>query len=181
MLIEIILGIIVLVTSILLIIVIYKEKFELYSIKIDEAENNVDMLLQKKIDLLNKTIPIMNKSLKNADFLSEVKGIKVKNFSHFELFDLLRKFYNELFNTLEENEKILKNKKLAAILDELNSNEEELLAAIKFYNDSVVYYNELINKFPSNIIRLLFGYKEKKFYKNEKSEKFAILKEKTSD
>lgn len=181
MLIEIILGIIVLLASILLIILIYKEKFRIYIIKMDEAENNIDMLLQKKVDLLNKAIPIINKSLKTDNFLAEVEDIKTKNFSHFELYDLLRKFYNELFNTLDENEKILKNKKIHVIIEELNSNEEELLGAIKFYNDSVVCYNELIEKFPSNVIRLLFGYGKKDFYKNEKREIFEILKEKTVD
>ena len=78
MLIEIILGVIVFIASILLIILIYKNKFNLYKVKIDEAENNVDILLQKKVDLLNKIAPIINKFLKSDDFLCELKIINIK-------------------------------------------------------------------------------------------------------
>lgn len=177
MLIEIILGIIVFIASILLIILICKNKFNLYKVKIDEAENNVDILLQKKVDLLNKIAPIINKALKSDDFLSELKIINIKDYSHFELYDNLRGNYNDLFNVLDDNEKLYKRKDLNNILEELNNNEENLIAAIKFYNNSVVSYNELIDKFPSNIIRLIFGYKKYEFYKNEKREIFEILKE----
>ena len=177
MLIEIILGVIVFIASILLIILIYKNKFNLYIVKIDEAENNVDILLQKKVDLLNKIAPIVNKFLKSDDFLCDLKVLCIKNYSHFELYDILRGNYNDLFNILDDNEKLYKKKDLNELLDELNNNEENLIAAIKFYNNNVVNHNGLIDKFPSNIIRLIFGYKKYDFYKNEKREIFEILKE----
>ena len=49
-----------------------------------------------------------------------------------------------------------------------NDNEVELVGTIKFYNDTVVDYNHLIVIFPSNIIRLLFGYKMRDLFEIDK-------------
>ena len=38
----------------------------------------------------------------------------------------------------------------------IKANEIELVAAVKFYNDTVVTFNQLIVSFPSNIIRFVF-------------------------
>lgn len=174
---------IVLITVIILVIVIgifvisvlsCNNKYKLYNIKIDQVENNIDLLLQKKLDILNRISPIVNKQLKTKDFFEDLKELNIKDYSHFEIYDNLRNSYNELFVKLEDNEKLLKNKSLNKLIDELNDIEDDLIASIKYYNDNVVSYNELIKKFPSNITKILFGYKEKKFYKNEKREVFEI-------
>ncbi len=176
--IEIILGCIVLVALIIMIIIIYHNKFQFAIIKIDEAENNIDILLQKKLDLINRSRPIIKKQLKLEEFLEELNHFSDRNLNHFETNNELRKSYNDLFKILDENEKLYKNDSLVSIIEEINDNEIELVAAIKFYNDSVVIFNQLIVAFPSNIIRLFFGYKKKQFYSNEKREIFEILKEK---
>ena len=174
---EIILCLVILISLILLVILINKNKFYIYLIKINEAENNIDLFLQEKLDLLNKCRPIIGKAIKKDDFFENIKDLNKSDYTHFELYNLLRDNYNELFDILENNEKLFKKKNLDEILEELNNNEEQLLAGIKFYNDSVVGYNELIHKFPSNLIRHFFGYDEKEFYKNEKREIFEILKD----
>lgn len=175
--IEIILGCIVLIAIILLIIIIYHNKFQFSIIKMDEAENNIDILLQKKFDLINRSRSIIKKELKIDDFLDNLDNNDL-NFNHFEMNNFLKKNYNELFKLLDDNEKLYKNKALVSIIEDINENELELVAAIKFYNDNVVTFNKLIMSFPSNIIRLFFGYKKKDFYNNEKREIFEILKEK---
>ena len=48
----IIVGILILVLIILLIEVVYYNKFQMARIRISEAENNIDILLQKKLALL---------------------------------------------------------------------------------------------------------------------------------
>lgn len=176
--IEIILGIIVFIALILLIIVIFHNKFQFAIIKIDEAENNIDILLEKKFDLLKRCRPIIKKELKLKNFLDDLEEINTNQISHFEFHDVLRNYYNELFKLLDDNEKLYKNKSLVEILDKINDNEIDLVAAIKFYNDNVTLFNQLIMSFPSNIIRLFFGYKKKDFYNNEKREIYEILKEK---
>ena len=90
----------------------------------------------------------------------------------------LKKIYNELFKAMDEHEKLYKSEALLKILDELNDNEEDIIGAIKFYNDTVVDFNKLVVTFPSNIIAVFKRYKKLDFYNNEKREIFEILNEK---
>jgi LemA protein len=175
--IEIILGCIVLVALILIVIANYHNKFIFAVVKIDEAENNIDIYLQKKLDLLNRARPIIKKELKLEEFLEDLENIGTQDINHFEKNEKLKKAYDELFKLLDENEKLYKSESLMAVIDEINDNEEDLVAAVKFYNDTVVVYNKLVKSFPSNIIRLFYHYKEKEYYNNEKREIYEILKD----
>ena len=131
--------------------------------------------LHKKYDLLQRCCPIIIKELKVKDFLPDIGEIKLEEINHFELNDTLKKGYNELFKTIDNNEKLLKSESLMAIMDDLEKNEIDLSAAQKFYNDAVIVFNKLILAFPSNIIGFFKGYKKKDFYNNEKREMFQIL------
>lgn len=172
-----IVGSITLIALILLIITIYYNKFQFAIIKIDEAENNADIYLNKKYDFLKRCSPIIRKELKKKKLLEEVEHIKIEELNHFELNEVLNKAYIELFKVIDDHEKLLKSENLIGILNELNDNEEDLMASVKFYNDTVVEFNRLVSSFPSNIIRLLFRYKRKEFYSQEKHEIFEILKD----
>ena len=175
---EIVLGIIVFIALITLIVIIYHNKFKIVIIKIDEAENNIGILLDKKLDLLKKCISPIRRSLKDKSYMEDLENFSKGDMSSLELHNYLRKNYNILFKTLDENEKLYKRKALVSVIDELNENEIKLSASIKFYNDNVTINNKLVSSFPSNIIRLLFGYKSRDFYDNEKREIFEILKDK---
>ena len=52
--IEAILGGIVLVALLGIIIVLYHNKFRISVVKMEEAENNIDLFLQKKLELLKR-------------------------------------------------------------------------------------------------------------------------------
>ena len=175
---KIILGILILVAIIIIIGIIYFNRFQFTIIKIDEAENNIDMLLQKKLDLMKKCQPIVKKNLKDVEFMDDIENIIANKMDHFSLHDYLKRNYNELFKILDDNEKLYKKKNLISVIEDINENELELVAAIKFYNDNVVIYNQLIMTFPSNILKIFLGYKKKDFYNNEKREIFEILKNK---
>lgn len=175
---EIILSIIVVISLITLIIIIYHNKYRSVIVKIDEAENNIDILLDTKLDLLKKCITPIRRSLKDKTYMEDLENFSKVDMSSLELHNYLRKNYNKLFKTLDENEKLYKRKALTSVIDELNENEISLSASIKFYNDNVSINNKLVSTFPSNIIRFFFGYKLRDFYDNEKREIFEILKEK---
>lgn len=176
--IEVVLGCIVVIALIGIIFIFYYNKFRISIVKMEEAENNIDLFLQRKLDLLKRARQVIIKELKLEEFLDQLDSSIIPDLSHFELNDLLKKSYNELFQTLDENEKLFKSESLVHIIDDLNANEIDLVAAIKFYNDTVVTFNQLVVSFPSNIIRLFFGYRKKEFYNHEKREIYEILKEK---
>ena len=174
---ETILLIFVIISLLAFIIVIINNKFQLTIIKIDKAEEDIDIYLEKKKELLTRTVPIVKKELKIKEFLGELDKYN-NDLNNFERHNLLKSNYNELFKTLDENEKLLKSDSLVKILEELNDNEENIVGAIKYYNDSVVQFNQLVVSFPCNLIALVRRYKKLEFYNNEKREIFEILNQK---
>ncbi len=175
--IEVVLAGVIVLALIGIIFILFHNKFQISIIKMEEAENNIDLFLQRKLDLLKRAKQVIAKELKLEEFLEQLDSETIIDLNHFELNDLLKKGYNELFQTLDDNEKLFKSESLVHIIEDLNTNEIDLVAAIKFYNDTVVTFNQLIVSFPSNIIRLFFGYKKKEFYNHEKREVYEILKD----
>ena len=174
---EIIIGVIVIISFLLLIIVINNNKFQFSIIKIDKAEEDISLYLEKKKELLNRSRPVIIKELKLDSFLEDLDN-DLDNMNNFEEYELLKKEYNNFFKTLDENEKLLKSETLLSILEDLNDNEEDIVGAIKFYNDTVVEFNKLLVSFPSNIIGFFKRYNKKEFYNDEKREIFEILNDK---
>ena len=175
--IEIILGAIVLISFIMLISTIINNRFVLAVIKIDKAEEDIDMYLVKKKDLLERAKTIVKKELKIEEFLQNI-DVNFDEINNFEENDILRQAYNDLFKKIDENDKLLKSDALRKILEDLDNNEEDIVGAIKFYNDTVVDFNQLIISFPSCIVAFFKRYKKKEFYHNEKREMFEIINEK---
>lgn len=173
--IEIIIAVAALILVIAIVITVYKNKFNFAILKIDEAENNLDGLLSKKLDLLERTVPIIKKELKLEDFLNELEGIRDSSMNHFQMNKVLQNEYNQLFKTLDENEKLFKSEALNRILRDLNDNEESIIGSIKFYNDNVVIFNQLVSSFPAKIVALFKGYRTKDFYDDEDKEMYEIL------
>lgn len=174
----IILGVVVIILIILMIITFNYNRFRFAIIKIDEAENNIEVLLKKKIELLDRTRPIIKKELKLDEFLDEIEFLKESQINHFEMNNSLKECHANLIKVLDDNEKLFKSETLVSIIDEINANEEAIVGCTKFYNDSVVVFNKLVGAFPSNFVAFLWRYKRKEFYNNEKREMYEILNEK---
>ena len=173
---EIIIAIIVVISFLSLIGIIYYNKFQLATIKIDKAEEDITLYLQKKEELLNRARPIIVKELKIKEIMTDLDSIPIDS-DNFLVHQVLKKAYNEFFKTLDENEKLFKSKALIGILEELDENEENIVGSIRFYNDTVVEYNHLVLSFPSSVVAFIRRYKKKEFYNNEKRESFEILNE----
>jgi len=175
--IEKILAGVAIVGFILFIATIINNRFKFAIIKIEKAEEDINLYLQKKKELIERTIPIIKKELKLKEYLNDINSINDET-DNFNKNDILKKLSNEIYKTIDENEKLYKSDSLMSIINDLSDNEENIVGAIKFYNDTVVDYNKLAISFPTNIIAFVKRYKKKQFYNNEKREMFEILNEK---
>ena len=115
----IIVGSITIIAFILLIFAIYYNKFQFIIIKIDGAEENADILLKKKKELIERCIPIIKDELKLKEFIPEINDIN-EEMNHFEMNEKLTECYHKLFQKLDDNDKLYKSEKLVSILEELN-------------------------------------------------------------
>lgn len=172
--IEIIIGVILFGVIIFAFFSVINNKYKLAVIKFEKAEEEIDIYLEKKHDLINRAKDIINKEIKKDDFFIELDDT-YEHLNHFEKYELLKRLYNEFFKIIDEHDKLLKSDNLVSILEELNINEENIVGSIKFYNDTVVEFNQLILSFPSCIIAFIKRYKKKDFYSNEKMEIVDIL------
>ena len=99
--IEVILGVIVFISLLLIIITICSNKFKFALIKIEKAEEDIKLYLDRKKDLLKRTQPIIKKELKSKSFLNDIDS--ENEFNNFQLHDFLKSNYNELLKVLDDN------------------------------------------------------------------------------
>lgn len=178
--IETFLGAVVIVSTLLTAYVLLSNKFKSTIIKIDKAEEDIALYMQIKEDLLNRARTVISKELKNKSVMEDLDIIPVDS-TKIEVHQILKKVYNDCFKILDENEKLLKSKALENILSELDTNEEDIVGSIKFYNDTVVEYNQLVVSFPSNGVALIKHYKKKDFYVNDYRDEAKLLKMKKKE
>lgn len=177
LLIIFIIGIIVLMSILAIYIISSFNKYQFSMIKISEAENNIDILLEKKLDFLARFVPIIKEySKEDCRELDKVNLLKSKKYNNFELNKQLDKYKKELHEILDTDGKLIKLENINSLYIEFEDNEEDLEASKEYYNDNVTEYNKLIHCFPTNIIGIIFKYKHKDFYIDEKEEMFEILK-----
>jgi len=50
---------------------------------------------------------------------------------------------------------------------ELSATEDKVAYSRQFYNDSILSYNNLVQKFPGNVFASIFGRKQKEFFEIE--------------
>jgi LemA protein len=140
-------------------------KYQILIIKTNEVEANIDAILRKRFDLLNKSISIIKANTNiDKEVLELIVKLRSKKISNFDLdrqlYDALNEFnyYKEIYpelNNIDTFEKICTS---------LDDSEYEITALRKYYNDTITEYNKMIRKLPSNIIGKILKYKEKTYY-----------------
>lgn len=170
MMIYLIIGLVLLIVLLLVInFLYYKNKFNFYFLKIEEANNNIELILEKKIEILLKIAKIIDK-----DMEKELEELKKKEISKHQCYIELSSLGNKLLKEADAEE-YESNKKLNNLIGRFDDNECDLKGSLKYYNDNAVEINNYIHKFPSNIVSLFSHFKELDIYKIEKRESFAIL------
>ena len=177
MLLYIILSIILILVCLFVTLhIVSKNKFNVKTIKIEEAENELTSLLNNKLDLMQKINKAVKKKTKE-DYLEGIDSIKGDGLSNIELHKELSKYDKPLIELIEFNKDIKLTEKDDKLLDDLSNTNVNCRAATKFYNDNVEIYNKLLTSFPYKITAKLMKLKEKELFVEEKEEIFEILKQ----
>ena len=142
--IYLILGLVLLVILLLVInFLYYKNKFNFYFLKVEEADNNIELILEKKIEILLKIAKIIDK-----DMEKELEEFKKKEISKHQCYIELSSLGNKLLKEADAEE-YESNKKLNNLIGRFDDNECDLKGSLKYYNDNAVEINNYIHKFPS--------------------------------
>ncbi len=174
MLYFIIIGAILVIIAICVMMFLYfKNKYSFLYIKINEAENNLDILLQKKIEILLKIQQLLEK--KEVEDLPDVIELKGKKTDHHTLYLQLNQKMNAFTKMIDDYDDKVMDMELDKMLDILNDNENDIRAAIKYYNDNATDIQYYAHRFPSNIVKKLGHYQDTEAYKIAKPDIFSIL------
>lgn len=171
------LSIVIVVGLILILLIATYNHFQDYIIRINEADVNIDAVLRKRFDLLNKSVGIIKSNIETEEILLEkIANLRSKKLSNFELdrnlYDVINEFHiiREKYPELQTNEEFIK------IDINLMESESEIVGLRKYYNDIITDYNKLVKSCPSNIIAIIKNYKAKDYFdgNNVDNEKGAI-------
>ncbi len=134
-----------------------------YKIKIEKAEGIIDENLRQKYDLIAKMNIAIKKVVTKKDYLKDYIDLKDKRISNYELDRKLTEAMNIILEV--KNDYIeLDTKEFKKDLQEINEINETLISCKTYYNKNTTELNQIIRKFPSNIVAKIHRYKIKPFF-----------------
>ena len=160
---NIILLIIIIISIIALIYVITYNNLVNYKIKIEKAEGIIDENLRQKYDLIAKLNIAIKKVVTKKDYLKEYIDLKDKRISNYELDRKLTEAMNIILEVKNDHSE-LDTKEFNKDLKEIERINETLISCKTYYNKNTTELNQIIRKFPSNIIAKIHHYKIKPFF-----------------
>ena len=172
-----ILSIVIVICLILILLVATYNHFQDYIIRINEADVNIDAVLRKRFDLLNKSIGIIKANVETEEEVLEgIVKLRSKKLSNFELDRNLYDAINEFHTIKEKYPELQTNEEFLRIEINLMESESEIVGLRKYYNDIITDYNKLVKSCPSNFIAIIKNYKTKDYFdgNNLDKEKGAV-------
>jgi hypothetical protein len=136
-----------------------KNKLQIENSKIEIKGENIDNLINKKIELTNNLVKnklaILNQ---NPIILTSITSLLNNNSKHKSNPNISSD--NNLAIILEEIKTTIDNKDKDYIdyLKELEKLNNSLIYSSTLYNETILKYNKLIKKFPYNIVAKIFNY-----------------------
>ena len=159
------LSIVIVVCLILILLVATYNHFQDYIIRINEADENIDAVLRKRFDLLNKSIGIIKANIDSEEeVLEDIVKLRSKKLTNFELDRNLYNAINEFLVLKEKYPQLQTNEEFLKIEINLMESESEIVGLRKYYNDIITDYNKLVKSCPSNFIAILKNYKTKDYF-----------------
>lgn len=150
--------------------------------QVKNAFSSIGVMLKKRFDLLPNLIETVKQYAGHEkEVLENVvalrNGLQKPNLSSGERIELENKLTSQIgaLNLTVENYPELKaNENFLNLQRNLTEIESQLSASRRSYNASVLDLNNAIQKFPSNIIAGMFGFKEESFFEVPEAEKANI-------
>ena len=141
--------------------VIFYNKIQTELLRLKQTESELDESLRSKYDLLNNMCEIIKYDT------DEFTRLKNEDLSSFEFSRDLKELEKVIENNLKETKKGKKGNNLDEKNTELKNLNIKLRAQEKYYNEIITSYNNLVKKFPSNIVGKILKLDEKKYFDNK--------------
>lgn len=150
--------------------------------RVKEALSDIDVQLKRRFDLIPNLVEtvrgymtheanVLEKVTKARASVAENKGNPLEREKAEET---LSGTLKTLFAVSENYPELKANANFIELQRELSDTEDKIQASRRFYNGNVRELNIKIQRFPTNIIASLFGFRTEKFFETAAAEKEPI-------
>jgi LemA protein len=165
--------IILIVFAVLMIVSMYNSLIKLRN-QVKNAWSQIDVQLKRRHDLIPNLIETVKgymtheretlQNITNARSQAmNATGVADKAKAEGELSGAMSKF----FLVVENYPDLKANQNFLALQEELTSTENKISFSRQSYNDQVLFYNNKIQMFPSNILAGMFNFTQEQFFQVE--------------
>ena len=160
--------ILILICLLAIVYIFYYNRLQDIKLKIDESEAIIDESLRNKYDLIVDIKNIIDKLVKNNKInFKDFDMLKDINISNFDLDRRLNEYMNLIDKIKNDYKVVNESKDFNDKLNEIERIDEKITSAKTFYNRNITESNELVRKFPSNIVAKFHNIQIKNFFDNK--------------
>jgi LemA protein len=149
--------------------------------RIENAWSQIDVQLKRRTDLIPNLVETVKgyaahekevflKVTEARSALMKAEGVK----DQAEANNMLTGALKTLFAVAENYPELKANQNFLMLQEELSGTESKIAYARQFYNDTVLKYDNRREKFPSNIIANMFGFKEREYFEVGEAEREPV-------
>ncbi len=170
--------------GILLVIIMYiitlRNKFVSLSLRVENGMASIDNQLKRRYDLIPNLVETVKGYAKHEKELFEKialarSGLMSGNIDEkMAANDQTSQLMSRLLAVAESYPELKANEGFNKLQVELVGTEDKIAYARQYYNDTVFAYNNMILKFPSNLVASMFNFARKTFFEIDEIEKENI-------
>jgi LemA protein len=149
--------------------------------RIENAWSQIDVQLKRRADLIPNLVEtvkgyaahekeVFQRVTEARSALMKAEGVK----DQAEANNMLTGALKSLFAVAENYPELKANQNFMMLQEELSGTESKIAYARQFYNDSVLKYDNMREKFPSNIVANMFGFKEREYFAVDEAEREPV-------
>ena len=166
----------ILVILLLYVILAYNSLVK-YKNRVKEAWSDIDVQLKRRHDLIPNLVETtkgfmeheretLQKVTEARSRAMQANSVQEKSEAESMLDDAISKF----FLVVEDYPELKANENFLSLQEEITSTENRIAFARQSYNDQVMFFNNKIQTFPSNIIADQFGFNKRDYFELEEDE-----------
>lgn len=149
--------------------------------RIENAWSQIDVQLKRRTDLIPNLVEtvkgyashekeVFQKVTEARSALMNAQGVR----DQAEANNMLTGALKSLFAVAENYPELKANQNFMMLQEELSGTESKIAYARQFYNDTVLKYDNMREKFPSNIVASMFGFSEREYFQVEEGDREPV-------
>jgi len=177
---AVVVGIILLVVIVAGIFILYYNRFVTLSQRIKNSKSQINVQLKKRADLVPNLVKMVKGYMKHEkSVLTEVTKARTSfmNSSGFEgkvkAGNALQGALKSLFAVAENYPDLKASQNFLQLQQEVASIEDKVAYARQYFNDSILSYNVMVERFPGVIFANMYGFKKEEYFEIPEEEKAA--------